>query len=85
MATLSDRWNRIRGTVTLADLLMDAMGKALMVFSLGFATGMGRALAMKCHSYSLEMEAVVIYGGLFGAGLALTVGAKSKYWRPFWK
>ncbi len=66
---LGRRWNRIKASLTLADLLLDVTGKALV------ALGLGALLASWVKPYAV---------GLIVVGLAVSVTVKAKYWKQFW-
>ena len=67
--SLSERWHRVRKDFTLRDLLIDASGKFLL------GLGIGALLAARLAPYGWALA---------GAGLALSVTVKAKYWTRFW-
>ena len=71
MATLSDRWNRIRTHLTLGDMLTDVGGKMLAAFGLGLVAAAGG-----CPSSSA--------GWLIALGILMSLTVKAKHWKRFW-
>ena len=67
--SLTDRWNRIRGTFTLQDLTLDVTGKILA----GLGLGALWAPALQPYIWCL-----------IGGGLVCSAVAKAKYWKRFW-
>jgi Na+/phosphate symporter len=67
--TLSQRWNRLRTTLTLQDLAVDVSGKILV------GVGVGTLLAWALQPYAWIL--III-------GLVLSATIKAKYWKQFW-
>ena len=65
----SDRWARIRGELTLTDLMLDVSGKML----LGFGLGVWLADAMRPYAWLFMV-----------GGVALSALVKAKHWKRFW-
>lgn len=68
--SLESRWNRIKNEVTLADLSLDVIGKVLV------GLGLGALLAERLAPSAWW---------LVGAGLAMSLVVKAKYWKRFWR
>ena len=71
MATLTQRWNRIRTQLTISDLLVDVGGKMLAAFGLGLLAAAGG-----CPSRSA--------GWMILLGVLMVATVKAKYWKRFW-
>ena len=65
----SQRWQRVRGELTMTDLMLDVSGKVLA------AVGFGAIFARHLASCAW---------GLIGFGLILSATIKAKYWKRFW-
>ena len=66
----SARWDRLKSSVSLKDLMLDILGKVLT------AIGLGALLA----PYLAGCAWILI-----GIGVALSLSVKAKYWNQFWK
>jgi len=72
MASLAERWNRIRGEVTWNDLVVDVNGKILVGLGLGMLVA-----AAGCPPSAA--------GWTILFGILLSATAKAKYWKRFWE
>ena len=67
--SLTARWNHVRSTFALSDLLLDITGKVLV------ALGLGVWLAPILQPY---VWLLII------AGVVVSLTVKAKYWKQFW-
>ena len=68
--SLAERWNRIRSTLTMADLGVDILGKMLV------GLGLGALFAGALRPYVWLMILI---------GVACSGIVKAKYWKQFWR